>query len=47
MSAMKAADIHINMRDLYFGNEAKQYLSQMTQLEKGMGSFRYDEYSKL
>jgi hypothetical protein len=47
MSAMKAADIHINMRDLYFGNDAKQYLSQMTQLEKGMGSFRYNEDSKL
>jgi hypothetical protein len=38
MTAMKVADIHIAMKELYFGNPIKKYVSQAVQLEKGMGS---------
>jgi hypothetical protein len=41
-SAMRAQDLNITIKDLYFGNDVKQYISQMIQLEKGMGSFRYE-----
>jgi hypothetical protein len=40
MTVMKVADIHIAMKELYFGNPIKKYVSQAVQLEKGMGSYR-------
>ena len=40
MTAMKKTDLHVVMKDLFFGNTIKKYISQMVQLEKGMASYR-------